>query len=91
MVEEVSTIVFENNGLANREEVIRYNCANCGQEINKLNDDTLKKNFCKSCESPTCDPVQRRAFFEKHKPKQIPQPEDTTIKDLDTKLQLVFS
>ena len=63
------------------------NCANCGQEIEQFDDDTPKKNFCKSCESPNCNPVQRRAFFKKHG--GVPQPEDTTI-PLPTQLQLIF-
>ena len=73
-----------------KKNVINYPCANCGKEITKLNDDTPKKNFCDNCESPNCDPVQRRAFIEKNKPDQIPKPEETKI-PLPTQLQLIFS
>ena len=66
MVEETSNDTDKKpEGLGNREGSLQYKCANCGQPIKKLNDDTPKKNFCKSCESPNCNPVQRRAFFEK--------------------------
>ena len=89
MVEEVSTKMCEiSEGLPNGDDTLQKKCGNCGQEIDKLNDDTPKKNFCKSCESPNCNPVQRRAFFEKNG--GVPQPEDTKI-PLPTQLQLIFS
>jgi len=62
-------------------------CANCGQQITKLHNNSEKQNFCEKCLNPNTDPVARRAFFEKQG--IVPEAPDTTISIL-TQAQLLF-